>query len=64
VTNEEEKKDVPSQNVKKPWSNQEHKADQVAEETSTHIPCLFIRTNSAKLMIYFHGNAEDLGLAS
>ena len=30
------------------------------------IPCLYMphATSSSKLMIYFHGNAEDIGLAT
>ena len=30
------------------------------------VPCLFMPYNqgSSKLMIYFHGNAEDIGLAT
>ena len=35
----------------------------MAAATSTYIPCLFIPAESSKLMLYFHGNAEDLALA-
>ena len=38
------------------------KATQVADETSTHIPCMFVPAESNKVMIYFHGNAEDLAI--
>jgi len=33
--------------------------------TASHIPCLFLPffRGSTKLLIYFHGNAEDVGLA-
>jgi hypothetical protein len=32
---------------------------------SKHIPCLFLpyTSGSSKLLIYFHGNAEDIGLS-
>ena len=34
-------------------------------EGSSTIPCMYTpyRFGSSKLMIYFHGNAEDIGLA-
>ena len=56
----EEPKIVPE---KKPWKFLEHKARQVAPASSTYIPCLWIPAESSKLMLYFHGNAEDLGIA-
>jgi hypothetical protein len=36
-----------------------------AEEPIEHIPCLFLpfEDGGNKLVIYFHGNAEDIGLA-
>ena len=48
---------------KKAWSFTEHKARQVAAATSHYIPCMFIPAASSKLMLYFHGNAEDLAIA-
>ena len=48
---------------KKQWKFMEHKARQVAAASSTYIPCLFIPAESSKLMLYFHGNGEDLALA-
>lgn len=35
------------------------------ESKSTFVPCLFMpySKGSSKLLFYFHGNAEDLGLA-
>ncbi len=35
------------------------------DKTRTHIPCLFLpyARGSSKLLLYFHGNAEDVGLA-
>jgi hypothetical protein len=36
------------------------------QKTGEYIPCLYLphMTGSSKLMIYFHGNAEDIGLAT
>lgn len=35
------------------------------KRASTHIPCLYLpyQTGSSKILIYFHGNAEDVGLS-
>lgn len=35
------------------------------KRATTHIPCLFLpfQSGSSKLLIYFHGNAEDVGLS-
>lgn len=48
---------------KKQWKFTEHKARQVADKNSQFIPCLFVKAYSSKLMLYFHGNAEDLAIA-
>jgi len=39
--------------------------DKQQDETFEHIPCVFIPYDgpSTKLVIYFHGNAEDIGQA-
>jgi hypothetical protein len=36
------------------------------QKTGEYIPCLYLphMSGSSKLMIYFHGNAEDIGLAT
>lgn len=35
------------------------------KRSSQHIPCLYLpyQTGSSKILIYFHGNAEDVGLS-
>jgi hypothetical protein len=35
-------------------------------EDKSYIPCLYLPhvNKSAKLMLYFHGNAEDVGLST
>jgi hypothetical protein len=38
-------------------------ANLVHSAESTHFPVLFHQAPSDKLMLYFHGNAEDLALA-
>lgn len=41
------------------------KAADLSYGNSTHIPCLFFQyqNGSSKCLIYFHGNAEDIGLS-
>jgi hypothetical protein len=41
------------------------KSSNVSSNKSKHIPCLFLpyTSGSSKLLIYFHGNAEDIGLS-
>ena len=36
-----------------------------AKRSSLHIPCLYLpyQSGSSKVLIYFHGNAEDVGLS-
>ena len=48
---------------KKKWKFTEQKARQVADKNSNFIPCMFVKAYSSKLMLYFHGNAEDLAIA-
>lgn len=58
-----ESADVAAENLpvilrQKPLAKQVHAAE------STHIPAMFlVNQTSSKLLIYFHGNAEDLALA-
>lgn len=35
-------------------------------KTGDYIPCLYLPhvSGSSKLLVYFHGNAEDIGLAT
>ena len=39
--------------------------DTPKDEETDHIPCLYlpIESGAEKLVMYFHGNAEDVGLA-
>lgn len=41
-------------------------ADSESDQSTSAIPCLYLPNagGSSKLLIYFHGNAEDVGLAS
>jgi hypothetical protein len=47
-------------------SEEEKKASNVKVSKRPHIPCLFLKEKtqgSSKLLIYFHGNAEDIGFS-
>ena len=46
-------------------SRQQHKLQNNIKDESDFIPCLFLPYlhGSEKLVIFFHGNAEDLGIS-
>ena len=54
---------VPKRRSNLRTANQRQQAGQ--KRGTKTIPCLFLpfQTGSSKLMLYFHGNAEDLGLS-
>lgn len=51
--------------IKEKQLNNEQTAKQQTNNMIDHIPCLYLPNDegSNKLIIYFHGNAEDIGLA-
>ena len=60
---EEEKKDNPYEETDSSQFKEEPAA--LDNELIGHIPCLFLPHDdgATKIIIYFHGNAEDIGLA-
>lgn len=62
ISPDEETKD---QHVPKASAARPIQVEQRLEDMLEHIPCLFLPNEDGgnKLVLYFHGNAEDIGLA-